>query len=188
MGQDIGRGIGRRAMAAWLAGTLAGRAAPVRAQDAAAPWAPDAAAPEVAGIRLGDPAARVIAVLGEPEPNPLDDPAAEVRSLRFHDGALMALIGRRQGVARILLNRPEGGRIAGVRVGDPVDAVLAAWGAPSRSNGATGLWLAEGWLLAVRIAGATQTVDKLLLIDTTAGVQPTDLPLPAWLEGGVPAK
>lgn len=172
-----------RALAALLLALALATPGPSRAQDAPVPhWSPDAAPPSVEGIRLGDSAARVIEVLGEPDASPLDDPNAEVRSMHYRGGALMILVGRRQGVGRILLNRPGGGRIDGVGVGDAVEQVLAALGNPTDGTGATGVWVARDWALAARVRAETRSVDKLLLFATAGGgVQPTDLPLPDWL-------
>ncbi len=78
------------------------------------------AAPSIEGLHLGDTEDIVIAVLGTPDPAPpgLADPAADLRTLRYRGGALMIGVSKSDGVVKILLRKPEGGSLDGVRVGD----------------------------------------------------------------------
>ncbi len=127
-------------------------------------WQSGDAPPDFEGIRLGDPRERVLQLFGEPDPSPLgDDPAASLHTLRYRDGALLIATDASNAVARIMLSRPEGGALAGIRVGDRIGAMLRGWGEPTQSRGSVGRYQIDDWTIMVRADLAEQKVLKLML-------------------------
>jgi hypothetical protein len=173
--------LGRRNALCLAIATLLGTGRhAARAQGARLPdrWHVGDPPPEVEGIRLGDTRERVVAVLGAPEPNLLpDDPAADLQTLRYRHGALMVAISRTDGVARILLNRPEGGALAGIHVGDRLGALLVSWGEPTTSTSKLGRYEMGAWTITVRADLGAQAVLKLMLARTPS--QPAAAATPA---------
>lgn len=163
--------------------TVCGRAA---IADEAAPhlWQPGDAPPAVEGIHLGDTFQQVVAVLGQPDSDSgANLPDADLRTLRYRGGALMVLIGKSEGVLRILLNRPEGGSIAGLRPGGRLSPLLKQWGEPTAGTPRTAKWPMGDWALSVRADLATQTILRLMLSnDVTQALNRTPVqgPLPDW--------
>ncbi len=170
--------LGRRhtlGLAIALALIASRRPAPVRGAQPTVHWQAGDAPPDVEGIRLGDPRERVEAVLGAPDPDPLpDDPTADLSTLSFRSSALLIAISRTEGVSRIMLRRPEGGALAGIRVGDPLVALLIHWGEPTQSHGSLGRYIIGTWTISVRADLGEQKVLRLMLARTPT--QPTNPP------------
>jgi hypothetical protein len=125
-------------------------------------WHVGDAPPSIAGIHLGDTLQTVVAVLGAPDPGPLtpDDPA-DRQTLSYRGGALLLLLGKSEGVLRMQLRKPEGGDLAGIRVGDPAGALVEHWGKPPAGHGSVGLYAVGTWAVRVR---AGRTVVSIMLI------------------------
>lgn len=167
--------VGLAALAPLLGAATAHAAVP--------PWSPDGPAPDVDGVHLGDRLDRLEARLGPAHANPLtDNPTAEVRSLQFRDGAMLALVGRDKGAARFMLLRPDAGRIAGIGVGATIEQMLGVWGQPSGASGDNAVYSAKSWFIAVTADAQTHRLTRLMLGTTASGVQPTDLPPPPWIK------
>ena len=114
-------------------------------------WRVGESPPDIAGIRLGDSAAKVVAALGPPMPSPVPaNAAAPLHAMRYHDGGLIIGVSDTLGVVRILLRRPQGGALAGVRVGDPLGSVIRNWGEPPAGAGSVGRYLMGSWTVSVR--------------------------------------
>jgi hypothetical protein len=156
----------RDAICLVIASPLAVRAVAARAQGAELPqrWKATDDPPSVEGIRLGDSRERVLAVLGSPDPSPFpDDPSADLRTMRYRGGALMVAIDRNNAVTRILLSRPEGGALAGFRVGDRLGALLTSWGEPTTSTSTVGRYDTATWRITVKADLASNQVLRLML-------------------------
>lgn len=140
-------------------------------------WHPGDAAPDVEGVHLGDTFEQVIATLGPPDPSPVpEDPNADKIGLRYRQDGLLIALSRSGGVVRILLRKPEGGAIAGIRVGDRIGAMLKGWGEPTQSRRTLGRYEMGDWSIRVRVDFADQKILKLMLASTP--VQPAPPPSP----------
>ncbi len=170
----------RHAMALALAAVLTSACGIAQAQTGIAipqRWHPGDAPPEIAGIALGDSLTRVVAVLGQPDPDPVPEgPAADQRILRYHDGALLVLLSKTTGVSRVLLNRAEGGELAGIRVGDRLGPLLLSWGEPTFSTSTVGRYDMGSWRISVRADLAAQKVLRLMLARTAPQTTPPPPP------------
>jgi hypothetical protein len=163
----------RRRALLWLAiaTILAPSPRAARAQGAALRqrWHPGDEPPDVEGIHLGDTRERVLAVLGAPDPSPIpDDPAADFSTLSYRGGALLIALGKADGVQRIMLRRAEGGRLAGIGVGDHLGKLLIGWGEPTQSHGSLGRYVMGAWTITVRADFGAQKVLRLMLARTPA--------------------
>lgn len=131
----------------------------------ARPWEVGDPAPGVEGIHLGDSEAKVIAVLGQPAAAPpgVDYAAAPLHTLRYRGGALMIAISKADEVVKIMLRKPEGGSIAGIRVGDRLGRLVHLWGSPTVGAGPTGKWPMGDWIVSVRADMVTNVVMRIML-------------------------
>ena len=129
------------------------------------PWKAGDDPPAVAGVALGDTAAKARQVLGPP---------ASTRTMGVADLLLYPRLGLEviatdtDGVSIIRLRAAKAGAIDGIRVGDSADMVTRKWGAPHVGQGRTGLYNAGVWTVSVRLApAAPRIVDILLGWNTT---------------------
>jgi hypothetical protein len=181
--------LGRRNACIVIATLLAADGRAALAQDVSLPqrWQTGDEPPEIEGIHLGDRRERVAAVLGKPDPSLFpDDPDADPQILVYRGGALMIAIAKADGVMRIMLNRPEGGALAGIRVGDRLGALLRSWGEPTVSRGSLGRYEMCAWSIAVRADLGAQKVLKLMLARTSS--QPVIPPPAPPVTDAVPAE
>ena len=118
-----------QAMQRAAAGRVGATPTPARTTDtgpASSAGAPATArAPEVAGVRLGTPGSQVLRALGPPESGESGE-AGVVWT--YESRGLTLLIHPAEGVQVVMLSTPAAGDVAGVRVGDPVPAVLRILG------------------------------------------------------------
>jgi hypothetical protein len=162
---------------------------PVPPTDAGAPahpWRLGDPSPSFEGIHLGDSEDRVLAVLGPPAPKlptPVDPP---IHVLHYRHGALIVGVSQTKGVVRILLRKPEGGALAGIRVGDRVGAVVRLWGDPPAGHGSVGRFPMGPWTVIVRADMGTQRVMSIVLA-TTAFLPVPPPPVAVNLGASVPA-
>ncbi len=159
---------------------------PVPPTDAGAPahpWRLGDPSPSFEGVHLGDSEDRVLSLLGPPAPRlpALVDPPVHV--LHYRHGGLIVGVSRTDGVVRILLRKPEGGALAGIRVGDRVGAVVRLWGDPPAGHGSVGRFPMGPWTVMVRADMGTQKVLSIVLATTASLAVP---PSPAAVVLGTP--
>lgn len=144
--------------------TPGGQPAPSRPpvqQSATFPWAADAPPPLVAGIRLGDSAAKVRSVLGTPDRERVA--IGDLRELDYVPLGLAVWVTGDQGVAMISLMTSDSPELGGVRNGVPLSTLQARWGPPHNRVGQGWIYRTDDWLVMVMADTVQQRVANLSL-------------------------
>lgn len=169
--------FGRRSALSLGICVLLAAARPAPAGPFADRWHAGDAAPDVEGVHLGDTLQQVLAALGQPDRSLVPGAAAGLQTLSYRHGALLIAIGADNAVSRMMLRSPEGGAIAGIRVGDGLGAMVRSWGEPTYSRGSLGKYQTESWTISVRADIGEQKVLKMMLARTPPPAPPPQ-PLP----------
>jgi hypothetical protein len=121
----------------------------------------DTTPPLVAGIRLGDSAARVRAVLGTPTTE--ERLMADARQLAYRAHGIVVVTTGDQGVAMIGLLAPNAPQLNGVRVGDPVSYLIQRWGPPDQRGAGRVSYKVGRWgaLVVVDTLGEPERVESI---------------------------
>lgn len=153
----------RRQVGLGLAATMLGMAA-ARAQVVVKPrWHAGDPAPDVEGVHLGDTREQVLAALGPPDADPAANPAMPIHRLTYRGGGLQIAVDGDGKVMGIMLRTPQAGALAGIRPGDRLGQMVAAWGEPTVSQGMLGRYLIGDWVINAIVDFGEQKVVRLSL-------------------------
>jgi hypothetical protein len=86
-----------------------------------------------------------------------------MQTLRYRGGGLMIGVSKLSGVVRFLLRTPEGGALAGVRVGDPLGALVQLWDDPPAVHGSVRQYPMGDWTVTVHPDMRANRVQSILL-------------------------
>lgn len=125
------------------------------------PWKAGDPSPALLGLHIGDSRAKLDAVMGRPEGTQVLGDG--VVALSYRHGTVVVTWARLDGVATIDLKSSDAGDIAGIKVGDPIDALVAKWGSPPQGQGNVGLWVFGAWAVVVRSDDAGKRIVMLSL-------------------------
>jgi hypothetical protein len=123
----------------------------------------DTAPPAIVGIRLGDSAARVREVLGNPTTD--ERITADARQSVYWPRGIVVVTTGGQGVALIGLVTPAAPQLEGVRVGDPVTHMVQQWGPAHRRDSGRASYKAGRWgvLVVIDTAAAPARIESVTL-------------------------